>query len=140
MNKFRTKQVNIDILRLMKHAEKSIIGISVLFLVGCSAIKATPNFVTETVKTIWGSSTRALENARVDAISKSYRCSLDDCFESVLLLAGNKKVYAQSYNDLNNAAEIEDEDKEAANRNEFDVFIKKSSKGPHRCGGRARQR
>ena len=42
--------------------------------------------VTEITKTLWGSSTRALEEARQEAISKTYQCSYAECFEAVLRL------------------------------------------------------
>lgn len=35
-------------------------------------------------KTIWGSSTRPLENARVDAVKETFDCPLDTCFDIVL--------------------------------------------------------
>ncbi|HBR15594.1 MAG TPA: hypothetical protein DD723_08685 [Candidatus Omnitrophica bacterium] len=44
-------------------------------------------FVAETGKTVWGSSTRALENSRDEAISKSYVCPFDGCFDTILSLA-----------------------------------------------------
>ena len=37
-------------------------------------------------KTIWGSSTRALEEARVDAIKKTYSCDFDACFDAIVSL------------------------------------------------------
>ena len=45
----------------------------------------------ETAKVIWGSTTRALEEARAEAIAKTYRCSLDDCFDAVVNLARHVK-------------------------------------------------
>ena len=53
--------------------------IMVLFLTGCAQVK-------ELSKTFWGSSTRALENARKDALSRDYPCSVDECFDAVLSL------------------------------------------------------
>ena len=47
--------------------------------------------LSETCKTIWGSSTRKLEEARVDAITKTYKCSYDDCFDVILTLDRNNK-------------------------------------------------
>lgn len=40
--------------------------------------------VTETAKTIWGTSTAALERARADASRKTYQCSFSDCYAAVL--------------------------------------------------------
>ena len=45
--------------------------------------------VAETTKTLWGSSTRALENARTEAISKIYSCTIDECFDGALSLGRN---------------------------------------------------
>lgn len=39
--------------------------------------------VTETAKAIWGSSTKALEAARVDAPSRTFRCDRDACMDVV---------------------------------------------------------
>jgi hypothetical protein len=50
-----------------------------LTLAGCSYVADFP-------KTVWGSSTRALESARDEAVKKEYVCSLDDCFAAVLTL------------------------------------------------------
>jgi len=47
---------------------------------GCSPIK-------ETVKTVWGSSIRPLENARQEAVSKTYSCDFDSCYDEVLSLS-----------------------------------------------------
>ncbi len=46
---------------------------------GCS-------FVVETSKRIWGSSTKALEKAQVDGITKDIQCSFDQCYEAILSL------------------------------------------------------
>ena len=40
----------------------------------------------EVTKTVWGSSTRALEKARVNAASKTYSCPLTACFDAVIAL------------------------------------------------------
>ena len=41
----------------------------------------------ETAKTIWGSSTRALEEARKDALRKTYETNFTECFDAVLTIA-----------------------------------------------------
>lgn len=43
--------------------------------------------VQETAKVIWGSSTRALDEARSESISKVFECNYDDCFREVLKIA-----------------------------------------------------
>lgn len=55
-----------------------------VFLTGCAQ-------VTEISKTIWGTSTRALEHARTDALRKTYQCPLKECFDAVLTLDRSKK-------------------------------------------------
>ncbi len=37
-------------------------------------------------RTVWGSSIRALDEARVDAFKKTYSCQFDQCFDAVLAL------------------------------------------------------
>ena len=59
-------------------------------LTGCSQVKKIPLAFIETEKVIWGSSTRALEEARADGLKQDYPCSLQDCFEAVLSLARNE--------------------------------------------------
>ena len=49
-------------------------------LAGCAS-------VSEPVKVLWGSSTRALEKARAEALTKAFHCTFDDCFDAVLSLA-----------------------------------------------------
>ena len=66
------------------------IFILMLTLFGCSG-------VVETTKKIWGSSTEALENARVDAISQKFSCSFDECFELVLAMKHKKAKVTLQY-------------------------------------------
>lgn len=55
---------------------------------GCSQIgntgKAAFHGTVEAGKTFWGSSTRALEEARSDALKGSFNCSYEECFDVVL--------------------------------------------------------
>ena len=60
-------------------------GIFLFFIIffsvlGCARLQ-------ETGKVFWGSSTKALEEARVSATSQTYRCFLVECFDEVLSLA-----------------------------------------------------
>jgi len=97
-----------------------VLSLSML-LSSCSFIEAPRSFVTEVSKTLWGSSTRALENARVSAVSQSFRCSLDECFDAVLTLAGKEKQVK---------VKIEEEEESAEGKEKiifkkrFEVFIK----------------
>ncbi len=56
------------------------IALSLGCLLGCSRIADAP-------KVLWGSSTRALEEARPQAFHKDYPCNLGLCFEDVLEVA-----------------------------------------------------
>ena len=47
--------------------------------------------VLEPFKIIWGSSTRALEEARAEALSKTYSCDFDACYDEVLKIAKETK-------------------------------------------------
>jgi hypothetical protein len=68
----------------MKKVFEFILMLSILLSVeGCAQ-------TTETAKVIWGSSTRALEDARTEAISKTHNSSFNDCFNGVLSLARNE--------------------------------------------------
>jgi len=77
--------------------------------------------VKETAKVIWGSSTKALEDARVDAIEKTYRCSYDACFDSVLTLTRKKTTRREGYKITGKL--IEDAENEEEDVGVFDVFI-----------------
>lgn len=82
---------------------------------GCARIMDIP-------KVMWGSSTRALEEARSDAISKTYRCSFNDCYDAVLDLAYKKKKEASGIVETDTLI-IETEKKGI-----FNVFIKNRKK------------
>lgn len=77
----------------------------------------------ETAKFIWGSSVKRLEEARVDAIKGTYRCSFNDCYDSVLTLARSEPVYVKKYNE--DGKEIDDKGNVKAPDpvGFFDVFI-----------------
>lgn len=51
--------------------------------------------VTEVSRTVWGTSTRALNDARIDASVASYECVYDDCFNAVLDLTKARVVNDQ---------------------------------------------
>ncbi len=55
-----------------------------LFLGGCAQ-------TVETVKVVWGSSTRSLEEARADAVREDFPMAYDACFREVLQIAGTEK-------------------------------------------------
>ena len=47
---------------------------------GCATIK-------ETAKVFWGSSTKVLEEARINALSNVYQCTYEDCYREVLQIS-----------------------------------------------------
>ncbi len=59
---------------------------------GCSFFKKTAANVIESPKIIFGSSTRALEEARKDAISKAFACSFQECFDAVAAISLDSEV------------------------------------------------
>ena len=103
----------------------------------------------ETFKTVWGSSTRALEEARSDAAKRTYTCNLDECYDAVLALARAKREYVdykqgveESYNNGTDQNNQEIDNKDLKNQEEkrapetkineesghFDVFINNRTK------------
>ena len=60
-----------------------------ILLCGCARIMGTTK---ETAKVIWGSSTKALEESRQEALKKSYPCPYDTCFADVLGIAKKNKL------------------------------------------------
>ena len=65
---------------MKKHSPLILILLSLILMTGCSPIK-------EMGKMVLGTSTRALERERTNAIRKVFDCSFDDCYEAVLKLA-----------------------------------------------------
>jgi len=53
-------------------------------LLGCAEIREVREGVLDFPKVVWGNSTRALEKARAEAISKTYQCSFEECFDFVV--------------------------------------------------------
>ncbi|HLD69415.1 MAG TPA: hypothetical protein VJA17_01505 [Candidatus Omnitrophota bacterium] len=69
----------------MKLRQKIIIIIFVLLSAGgCARIM-------EPFRVMWGSSTRALEKARGQAISKTYPCEFNACFDAALEIVKERK-------------------------------------------------
>ena len=59
---------------------------------GCSCLKKTALNVIEAPKIIWGSSTRALEQARDRAVSRSFECRFEECFDAVIKMTSAEAV------------------------------------------------
>lgn len=69
-----------------KYYSRIVFLITALILVaGCASIS-------EITKSSWGSSTRALQNARADAVSRVYECQYDICFEQVRGVLGEEEI------------------------------------------------
>ncbi|HQO58347.1 MAG TPA: hypothetical protein PLT76_06455 [Candidatus Omnitrophota bacterium] len=67
----------------MKNCVCVIFIFVLLSLEGCA-------FLQETGKTLWGSSTRALENARKEALVKEFSCPLETCYNMALELINRR--------------------------------------------------
>ncbi len=67
----------------MKNCVCVIFIFVLLCLGGCA-------FIQETGKTLWGSSTRALENARKEALVKEFFCPLETCYNMALELTKSR--------------------------------------------------
>ena len=61
-----------------------IIAAALVLASGCSQVVEFP-------KRIWGSSTKDLENGRATAIQKTYHCTVEECFDTVLTLTQRPK-------------------------------------------------
>ena len=106
----------------MKNIGPYLLVMSIFTSMSCAS-------VSEPFKVVWGSSTRALEDARIDAVSKIYECEFDDCFNAVLELARKKLVMYRSAETYDSTVSSGAEEKPAASLTEeekqgFDVFIK----------------
>ena len=78
-----------------------------VLVTSCAPIK-------EIAKVMWGSSTRALEEARADGISKTYHCQFDECFDAVLGLARTESaIYLTSGYEGEKIQPVSDEAKAA---------------------------
>lgn len=67
--------------------KKNLFFILPIILVGLNGCAQT----TEFVKVILGNTTKTLEKERVNAITRTYQCDIDDCFDAVLSLARDQK-------------------------------------------------
>jgi len=83
---------------------------------GCS-------YVTETAKVILGTSTRALEQARDEALHKTYQCTLEECFDGVLALARSGYVYVRAA-DKGDVSHDDEKIIEVPQDGYYDVFLK----------------
>ena len=69
----------------MKKIQYLILSALIIFMGGCAR-------TAELSKVLWGSSTKALEDARVESVSRIYQCGYDDCFNEVLKVAKEEKL------------------------------------------------
>ncbi|MFT5388207.1 MAG: hypothetical protein ACI9F2_000573 [Lysobacterales bacterium] len=65
---------------MRKYLNFLIIISASFFLISCAPI-------IESVKVVLGTSTKALEDARITAIAKTYKCGIDDCYDAVVAMA-----------------------------------------------------
>lgn len=85
---------------------------------GCARLKEIP-------KMLWGSSTLALEDARIDAVSRIYECSYNDCFNKILEIAKEVKEVKVKKDEEDQTAEEGDEAEkvEKVVTDQFHIFI-----------------
>ena len=105
-----------------------ILCIIVLTAVGCAHVRESAvESVVEFSKSLWGSSTRALENARSEALVKTFQCTVDECFDAVIHLTQTVAPEPVFENDDPDAEKDEDAQEVEEGEN-LDVFIRKSDK------------
>ncbi|MDP8266486.1 MAG: hypothetical protein P9M07_06010 [Candidatus Aceula meridiana] len=100
--------------------------LAVVLLSGCARLQ-------EVGKVFWGSSTKALEEARPSAISKTYRCFFPECFDAVVsIVAENEyEIFIQSsekelivvMNTPHKIKVLEGEEKPGPSTTEIGIFI-----------------
>ena len=102
-------------------------------VIGCS-------WIAESGKMILGTSTKALEEGRTEALSKIYRCSFDECYEAILTLerkATNviktpdqeKEEEAQEEESQKDSTPLMGKKSSAQDDGQFIVFLKDPIKG-----------
>ena len=87
-------------------------GVAIGFLSGCAQIS-------ETAKVMWGSSTRALENMRTEAVKKTYQCGLNECYDAILSLGRDKRLQK---------IDVSDDSQDSHHDGYFDIFINNRKK------------
>lgn len=101
---------------MFKLSSKFVILIFTCFLLSsCSQVMEVP-------KTIWGSSTRALEKARHNAITQSYQCAVNECFDAIMEMADTKVL--QPLDKLKNSEDKKNETKKIKHKSTpFNIFL-----------------
>ena len=102
-------------------------------LLGLATISIGCASILEPFKLILGTSTKALEDARFDAISKEYKCTFDECYDAILSLDRKKK---ETLEDKYSTTEQKEEEPvgllgqpKEEDDGRFDVFMKNPIKG-----------
>lgn len=67
---------------MINNSKKLLMLLAFLFIAGCAS-------VSEPFKFVMGTSTKALEEARENAMSANYECTLSQCFDAALALGVN---------------------------------------------------
>lgn len=94
-----------------------------MIFLGCAQL-------TEPLKVVWGSSTRALEEARSQAVKKTFLCQFDECFDSVIKIVKGFKPETQEGSTplILGKADTEEEENKEAKSVGLDLFIKDRKK------------
>lgn len=103
--------------------KKPLLFITITVLCGCSPL--------EMVKSIWGSSTRRLDLERANAVSHTYSCKFDECFDGVLDIARKSEENTDSSTAVkepaDDAVQFGVVSKNATEK--FEVFLQDRTKG-----------
>jgi len=86
---------------------------ALFFFLGCARIQ-------EPFKLVWGSSTKALEDSRATATTKTYECFPNDCFNKIVEILKEKETKKIVF--------ISGEDGETKEVIEYGIFIKDPKK------------
>ncbi len=102
----------------MKKIRWIYFAVAILSFGGCGILK-------EEAKILWGSSTQALEEARIESLKASFSCPWETCFDSVVRYANvetqhvlDEKINAEKMNQPVNPA-----DEQTIKVKNFEVFL-----------------
>jgi hypothetical protein len=95
----------------------SFVILFVFFCAGCARVQ-------EPFKIIWGSSTKALEDARPTATVKTYECLSSDCFDKIMEIIKRKEKKEIRIEQENRGDDVENIEIQG-----YETFIKDRKKG-----------
>lgn len=128
------QRISINMVNMKKNYGIAVLLVTGLMCAGCASVRKTVvDSVVEISRSIWGSSTRALEESRDTAIRRTFQCSFSDCFDAVILLTQTDAPagYAEDTGIGLNPEEEEDDESSQTPviRKILDLFLKDKWKG-----------